>query len=227
MMDAYQAYDQDLRGCVKCAEILAGKCVDPSVGDEAVIPKPLLMGVKPKPIMLIGQAPGITEYRSGKPFQGQAGQGVRQIFAELGVGDFDAQVWSTAVVKCYPGRKRVKNSRTGGYRVEDELPSVAMVRNCQPFLQRQIDLVQPRIIVTLGGFPLKAYLRLRGRPANEGVLEDFVGKCERWHDRSMHFFPHTSGSSRWLNSQVNKQLFEKAKQSLRKTLIEAELITQL
>jgi uracil-DNA glycosylase family 4 len=224
-MNPYLEYDQQLRTCTKCAMVLAGKRVDPSVNEETVVPKPIVTGIRQKPIMLIGQAPGIREYESGKPFQGQAGQDIRSIFAGLGVKDFDSQVWSTAVVKCYPGRKLVKNRRKEGYRVEDEVPPASMVKNCQPFLQRQIELVQPAIIVTLGSFPLKAYLRLRGRESGEGTLEAFVGKTERWNDTTVIFFPHTSGSSRWLNEFANKQLFEKAKQHFSKALIEAELAT--
>ncbi|WP_029134088.1 uracil-DNA glycosylase [Sedimenticola selenatireducens] len=222
-MNAVIDYSEQLLSCAKCKDLLAQKRVDPSVNDETVIPKPIVNGIKQRPIMLVGQAPGIKEYESGKPFQGQAGQDIRRIFSEIGVTDFDEQVWSTAVVKCYPGRKLVKNSRKGGYRVEDEVPPTRMVNNCKPFLEQQIAGVEPKVIVTLGGFPLKAYLRLRGRKPSEGRLDAFVGKTEQWGEKTIVFFPHTSGSSRWLNDYANKQRFEQAKQHLRKALIEAEL----
>lgn len=222
-MNITSEYAKQLRGCKKCVELLAQKRVDPSVSDETVVPKPIVNGISSRPIMLIGQAPGIKEYESGKPFQGQAGQDIRKIFTEIGVANFDEQVWSTAVVKCYPGRKLVKNSRKGGYRVEDEVPAASMVNNCKHFLEKQIAGVNPKVMVTLGGFPLKAYLRLRGRKPTEGRLDAFVGKTEQWDDKTIVFFPHTSGSSRWLNNYSNKQRFEQAIQHLRKALIEAEL----
>jgi uracil-DNA glycosylase family 4 len=202
-MNEFQQYDSDLRACQLCQKELCYKNVDPSVDDEKVVPKPILTGIRTKPIMLIGQAPGIKEYSTGKPFQGQAGQDIRKVFAQVGVDEFNELVWSTAVVKCYPSRKWVKNTRRGGSRIEDETPSTRMVKNCQSFLEHQIELVKPRVVVTLGGFPIKAYLRLRGRKVSEGKLSEFVGRSEEWEGRKIIFFPHTSGSSRWLNSPEN------------------------
>ncbi len=223
-MNLYQQYDHDLARCNACAALLQQKPVDPSVSDQRVSVKPIVKGILEKPVMLIGQAPGIKEYESGKPFQGSAGKEIRSIFSEIGLSRFDEQVWSTAVVKCYPGRKWVKK-RDGGRRIEDETPSTSMVKNCQPFLERQIALVKPKVIVTLGGFPLKAYLRLRGEPTSSARLEHYVGKVELWNDCSVVFFPHTSGASRWLNKHANKQLFNQAKQTLRKALFNADVIT--
>jgi len=223
--DPYQSFDQQLRSCTRCAALLADKAVDPTTGAERVVPRPIVLGIEPRPIMLIGQAPGIREYESGRPFQGQAGQEIRAIFAQLGLHEFDRQVWSTAVVRCYPGRKQVRDRR-GRLRVGDEMPTTAMIQNCQPFFQGQFELVRPRIVVTLGSLPLKAYLRLRGRPASEGTLEQFIGRSESWQGRQVIFFPHTSGSSRWLNDPAHRQLFAEAQQQLGGALLAAGLVAQ-
>ena len=105
---------------------------NPSVNDEGVIPKPIVSGIRKKPIMLVGQTPGLREYETGEPFHGQAGQGTRKVFEDIGVSDFDGSVWSSEVVKCYPGRKLVKSKRQQGFRTVDEIPPAAMVKNCQP-----------------------------------------------------------------------------------------------
>src|ERR1017187_8543535 len=212
-MDPYAQFDFDLRACRKCECILRNYNVDPSVSGELVEPRPIVSGIKPKAILLVGQAPGLTEYQTRKPFQGDAGQKIRIIFREAGITDLDTSVYSSAVVKCYPGRK-LRRKRDAGSVSEDIVPPAEMINNCRTFLERAILLVNPRVIVTLGTFPLKAYLRLSGQSrALPGLkLENYVGKCERWHNRVVVFFPHTSGGSRWLNIASNRQLFEKARQ---------------
>lgn len=224
MLDQYQSLDADLRACRKCAGLFARYPVDPRVGSAPVEPRPIVSGVRPKPVMLVGQAPGLTEYQTGKPFQGDAGQGIRGIFAELGLphSRFDEAVYSSAVIKCFPGSKPV--ARAGKVR-EDVLPSAEMIHNCQPFFEGQIKLAAPQILVTLGGLPLKAYLKLTGRKASEARLERFVGQKEEWDGRSVIFFPHTSGASRWLNEPENRRLLQQAKALLRTELIERGIVT--
>ena len=46
---------------------------------------------------------------------------------------------------------------------------------------RQVELAAPQVIVTLGGLPLKTYLKLTGRTGADGRLENFIGKCEQWN----------------------------------------------
>jgi uracil-DNA glycosylase family 4 len=224
ILDIYKQFDEDLRSCQKCKSILGDRCVNPLFSEEKVEPRPIISGIMKKPIMLIGQAPGIKEYETRKPFQGQAGQNIRNIFQDMGVSNFDEYVWSSAVVKCFPGRKKVEKKESSAFRIEDEKPSPMMEKNCRSFLLRQIELVEPNVIVTLGVFPLKAYLRLQGRPVSEGTLKNFVGKKESWKGKSIVFFPHTSGSSFWLNSPENKGLFCDAKTLLRQELLNLEII---
>lgn len=187
--------------------------VDPRRSPQCVVPRPIVSGVRVKPIMLIGQAPGLTEYETGKPFQGDAGKGIRTIFEEVGIPrlHFDELVYSSAVVKCFPGSKA--KLRAGKVR-EDVFPSAQMIRNCQSFFEDQITLADPQIIVTLGGLPLKTYLKMTDRKTNMVKLENFVGTKEQWNGRTVIFFPHTSGASRWLNSSENRQVFQKAKDLL-------------
>lgn len=213
-----------MRGCRKCAILFARYPADPRVSSVTVKPRAIVSGIRPKPVMLVGQAPGLTEYETGMPFQGNAGQGIRAIFAELGLSPsrFDEVVYSSAVIKCFPGSKPVL--RLGKVR-EDVLPSAEMIHNCQPFFEGQIRLAAPQILVTLGGLPLKAYLKLTGRKASEAKLERFVGQKENWNGRTVIFFPHTSGVSRWLNEPGNRLLLQRAKALLRSELIERGIAT--
>ncbi len=224
MNTQYQIFDEQMRNCRKCAALFEQYPVDPRKAAVRTEPRPIVSGIRPRPVMLIGQAPGLTEYETGRPFQGDAGQGIRTIFDEIGLprSRFDELVYSSAVIKCFPGSKLAL--RAGKVR-EDVLPSAEMIRNCQPLFEGQIQLADPKVIVTLGGLPLKAYLKLTGRKASEARLENFVGRHENWNGRTVVFFPHTSGASRWLNDHANRRLFQQAKEQLRTQLIERGITT--
>lgn len=218
-MDLYKQFDTELASCRRCAAVLALVPVDPATSTATVTPRPIVSGIRAKPVLLVGQAPGLTEYQTGKPFQGQAGQKIREIFREAGIAAFDDLVYSSAVVKCYPGRKpRPK----GGS--EDRVPCSTMIRNCRPFLERQVDLVDPKVIVTLGSFPLRAYLQMSQRLDKSPTLERYVGTSHVWGARQVVFFPHTSGGARWLNSVQNRELLARAKELLRDKLRDADVI---
>lgn len=219
-MSPFEWFDADLASCRACADILNRKCVDARVGDARVQPRPIVSGLRARPIMLIGQAPGLTEYETGKPFQGPAGLGIRAVFAECGVPpeEFARLVQTSAVVKCFPGSKIVLNRRKPGVRREDEKPSTRMISNCRPLLERQIELCDPKVIVLLGGLPLQVFLRMSGAAKAKAELGAFVGRTLQWRNRTVIPFPHTSGSSFWLNDASNRQLFSAAKGHLRREI---------
>jgi uracil-DNA glycosylase family 4 len=212
--------EEEIRNCRKCSPIFSKRFVDPLAEKEVLLAKPIVSSFSNHPVMLVGQAPGISEYRKEMAFQGQAGKDIRSIFTSLGVPkeEFDSTVYQTSITKCFPGRKTVKrkDGRVGaGYlREEDRVPSTQEIENCIPFLKRQVELIKPRVIVLLGGVAIKGYLRLRNRLYN-GDLVSYVGQKESWGQSTIIFFPHTSGSSRWLNQQGNRNLFEQAKSLLR------------
>lgn len=211
--------DDAMRACKRCESLIACNPVDPRKDDTRTVPRPIVSGVRSKPVLLLGQAPGIDEYHSGKPFQGDAGQQIRDIFDDLGLprARFDSLVYSSATIKCFPGSK--PKLRENGTR-EDAVPSAAMLANCRPFLEQQFELVKPRVLVTLGLRPLQSYFALRGRKTSGLRLEDYVGESEDWNGTTVVFFPHTSGVSRWHNDAGNKALFRQAKALLRTVFIE-------
>lgn len=93
-------------------------------------------------VMVVGEAPGFNEDRQGKPFVGAAGKLLDQTLLPL-AGLTRAEVYITNVVKHRPPENR------------DPLP--AELAACLPYLDRQIEIINPRVIVTLGRFSLATF----------------------------------------------------------------------
>jgi uracil-DNA glycosylase len=105
-------------------------------------------------LMFVGEAPGADEDVQGEPFVGRAGQLLTKIIEAIGLTRSD--VYIANVIKCRPPQNRNPE--------QDE------VDTCEPFLFRQVDVIQPKVIVALGTFAARALLRtldpisrLRGR----------------------------------------------------------------
>ncbi len=112
-------------------------------------------GPRPAPWMLVGEAPGQQEDLSGEPFVGDAGRLLDQMLLAIGV-DRPDEAFIANVMKCRPPGNR------------DPVPEE--VARCEPYLLRQVELLQPRLIVVLGRFAAQSLLRtdatvasLRGR----------------------------------------------------------------
>jgi uracil-DNA glycosylase family 4 len=202
--------DSRIRECIKCQAILASHPVDPSKDLEGVKPKPVVSNIERQRVMLVGQAPGLSEYRTGKPFSGQAG---KTIFDVIGLSSYPrGDVYETSITKCYPGRK---NNRG---KWEDRLPKKEEIDNCLPFLKMQIEELKPRIIICLGSTSTKWVRRLYNlEPSN---LAEVVGNVHRVipNDMALHFLFHSSGANRALNDIANKKKNEIAAKQLREAL---------
>jgi DNA polymerase len=92
-------------------------------------------------LLFIGEGPGETEDQTGRPFVGRAGQLLDKMIAAMGLRR--EQVFICNIVKCRPPGNRV--------------PAPEEVAACTPYLVRQIEIIQPRVIVTLG-LPATRYL---------------------------------------------------------------------
>jgi uracil-DNA glycosylase len=106
-------------------------------------------------LMFAGEAPGFHEDQQGKPFVGRAGKLLDQLLEEVGLAR--SEVWIGNVLKCRPPDNR------------DPLP--AEVEACRGHLERQIELIEPRVVCTLGNFATKllsgspqGITRVRGVP---------------------------------------------------------------
>ncbi|HEY1998476.1 uracil-DNA glycosylase [Paraburkholderia sp.] len=136
--------------------------------------------------MLIGEAPGENEDRQGEPFVGQAGKLLDNMLRSLTLAR-DTNVYIANVIKCRPPGNRN--------------PEPDEVARCEPYLQRQVALVKPKLIVALGRFAAQSLLKtdasissLRGRVhAYEGVpvivtyhpaylLRSLPDKAKAWTD---------------------------------------------
>src|ERR671934_579229 len=91
--------------------------------------------------MLVGQGPGVVEEQIGRPFVGPAGALLDRALAEAGLQR--GQLWLTNVIKC----RAVKQEKG---RLLDRAPSAAELRACRPWLNQELTIVQPRIIVCVG-----------------------------------------------------------------------------
>lgn len=141
--------------------------------------------------MVVGEAPGEQEDLHGEPFVGKAGQLLDNMLRAVGLtrseAEADRQVYIANVLKCRPPHNRN--------------PEPAEVARCAPYLQRQIELVQPRLIVAMGRFAVQSLLdtaepigRLRGRVHHrQGVpvvvtyhpaylLRNPLDKARSWED---------------------------------------------
>jgi uracil-DNA glycosylase family 4 len=93
-------------------------------------------------IMFIGEAPGFNEDKQGEPFVGSAGSFLNELLATIGLKR--PQIYITNVIKCRPPENR------------EPLPFE--IQNCRSWLDAQIALIQPKLIVTLGRFAMDAFL---------------------------------------------------------------------
>ncbi len=109
-------------------------------------------------IMFIGEAPGYHEDRLGRPFVGAAGKFLEELLASINLRREDVYICN--VVKCRPPNNR------------DPLPNE--IEACRPYLDRQIELIKPRLIVTLGRhsmarfFPKAMISKIHGVPKKVG-----------------------------------------------------------
>jgi len=111
-------------------------------------------------LMFVGEAPGATEDQQGLPFVGRAGKLLDQLLEEIGIQRSD--VFITNVICCRPPGNR------------DPLPDE--IEACKPYLYRKIELIEPKVICTLGNFATKlltgnptGITRVHGRPQEREV----------------------------------------------------------
>jgi uracil-DNA glycosylase len=157
--------------------------------------------------MLVGQAPGVTEAQAKRPFNASSGRRLFQWLAEAGFEetDFRASYYMTAVTKCYPG----KHPKGKG----DRKPSRAEQKLCRPFLQQEMALVQPQVLLAVGGLAIETLL---GRKL---PLTEAVGRVFKVDGQWILPLPHPSGASLWPNRPENQARIEQALALLQQELV--------
>lgn len=115
-------------------------------------------------IVFVGQAPGKDEDAQGSPFVGRAGRFLDELLDMIGIDRRD--VYITSAIKCYPPRNR--------------RPKREEVEACKPYLRRQLETIDPAIVVLLGGVALEVLLgekglaKVHGRIVRKGRRRFFV-----------------------------------------------------
>ena len=198
--DALAALHREIASCRRCAESGYPIQGQPILCSIAPLPTPVVparRAERPWPVMLIGQAPGRQEAAGGQPFMGPAGRRLFAWLERIGIDEraFRQQVYMTAVTKCYPGPS------AGGH--GDRLPSAAERALCRPFLDRQVQLVNPRLVLLVGRLAIETFL-------GQVRLANAVGRCFERDERHWLPLPHPSGASTWLNQPRHQALLTQA-----------------
>jgi DNA polymerase len=112
-------------------------------------------------LLFVGEGPGAEEDRLGQPFVGRSGKLLDQLVLEE-MGLTRDRFYIANVVKCRPP--------------ENRNPEPDEVESCEPFLRRQLDLIQPRVIVALGKFAVQTLLRSKAPISRlRGQWHDYQG----------------------------------------------------
>lgn len=127
----WDALEQQIRSCQRCPLGAQRQCAVPGMGDR-----------RPD-WLLVGEAPGEEEDRQGLPFVGRAGQLLDRMLAALQL-QRTQRVHITNVIKCRPPQNRN--------------PAADEIAHCAPYLRRQIELLQPKIVLALGRFAAQTLL---------------------------------------------------------------------
>ncbi len=188
-MDALQRLHERIRGCTLCA-------------DAGYIPfaRPIVAGSSGDRVAIVGQAPGAVELTTGTPFSGRSGAILRGWLAGAGIGENELP-YRTAITKCFPGKA------TGG--AGDRRPSPTEVELCAPWLEAELELLRPSVLVLLGTMAID---RFWGRVP----LAAAVGRSRREAHRLLIPLPHPSGASRWLNDPDHRALLRRGIAILRR-----------
>jgi len=204
MVDAFSTLRSELNTCRRCAD--AG---------YFAAPPPIVSGPAGARLVIIGQAPGRVEMEETHlPFSGPAGRRLFRWLAEAGWDEteFRSSQYMTAVTKCYPGPNRAGRG--------DRVPGKQEQALCQPWLERELALVQPQIVVPIGGLAIKRFLgakvklaevvgRVFSRPADELALTAWA-RCHLPATARLVPLPHPSGASLWLNRPEHQKLVGQA-----------------
>jgi uracil-DNA glycosylase len=169
--DSLKALYEEARGCTRCAELAATR--------QTVV---FGAGNADADLMFVGEAPGATEDKLGLPFVGQAGKLLEKLLGEIGIARAD--VFIANVLKCRPPGNRD--------------PEPGEIENCRSYLSRQVELIEPRVICSLGNFATKllrddptGITRIHGRPEVRRIGSRAVRIFPIFHPAAALYNPRT------------------------------------
>ena len=164
-----------------------------SAAGHFIVPRAIYSGKHRARVILIGQAPGVTEAEAGRPFN--AGSGTR-LFKWLGEAGFEqdsfrSEQYMTSVTKCLPGK-----SKSGG---GDRVPSREEQIFCRAYLDREIELINPELIIPVGRLAINLFF------SDNMPLREIIGAEIGVDNRTIVPLPHPSGASRWHQIAENRE----------------------
>jgi DNA polymerase len=187
-MSALTELYQQIAQCFKC-EIAKLRCkVVPGEGAENAA------------IMLIGEAPGWHEDQQGRPFVGPAGQFLDRLLASINLDR--RKVYIANVIKCRPPDNR------------DPLPTE--IQNCRQWLDKQIEIISPRMIVTLGRYSMARYFPGKSISKIHGTAQK--------RDGIIYYAMYHPAAA--LHQQSLKQAIETDMLKIPKILVEADAVQE-
>lgn len=152
------------RSCIACNDLVAAR--------NSVVVGDFPAGAR---LMLVGEAPGAQEDEAGRPFVGKAGGLLDELLAAAGLERRDLAVAN--VLKCRPPANRAPTRLEAG--------------RCRGWLDRQVELVDPELVVTLGGTALAWAFGSGHR------LRDMRGRVHEWRERRLLVTYHPSAAIRF------------------------------
>jgi uracil-DNA glycosylase len=163
-----------------------------------IFPRAIFSGGIGSRILLIGQAPGITEKEAGRPFNAGSGTRLFRWLAEAGIDEswFRRTQYMTAVTKCYPGRAK---SGSG-----DRVPSRREQELCRPYLDGELTMIDPHLVIPVGKLAIGLFF-----PADQ-TLENIIGTRKKDGNHWVVPLPHPSGASRWHQLEANRERVRQA-----------------
>jgi uracil-DNA glycosylase len=164
-------------------------------------PPPISGGAVPSEVLLVGQAPGVREPVAAKPFAWTAGKTLFRWFEEtagLTEDDVRAKIYFAAVCRCFPGKA------AGG---SDRVPNPREIANCSSWLNRELDILQPRLVIPVGKLAIAQFMPVE-------KLDQIIGRRFRAARAGVEFdlipLPHPSGASPWHRIPPGRELLERA-----------------
>jgi uracil-DNA glycosylase len=185
--DALRAHVAELHACRRCPGMASLPVSGPPVRSE---------------VMLVGQAPGVREPQLGRPFAWTAGKTLFRWFEEAcGFGEdvFRSSIYMAAVCRCFPG----KHPKGSGDRVPDD----GEIANCAPWMEREIALLRPRLVIPVGKLAIAQFVTAE-------KLSEVIGRRIPLERGGVKFdliaLPHPSGASTWHRTEPGKTLLRRA-----------------
>lgn len=160
---------------------------------------PISGGAIVSKVMLVGQAPGVKEPELQRPFGWTAGKTLFRWFEEsCGINEeqFRELIYISAVCRCFPGK-----AKSGG---GDRVPSKEEIAFCANWLEREFEILQPKLILPVGKLAISQFLPTVGKLieiiGQQHEIEFAGVKCD------VIPLPHPSGASTWHRSDPGKGL---------------------